>query len=151
MKKNLNKDLRDKLDKSSQTISKQKEKIDALNSEVNNMRVKFDFNNKKVVSLMDQIKQKENEVMKLTSLITKLSKQLNPINIIFRTMDSSVNTSIVCYYHETFSAVEERLYNNFPNLRNPNNLFLFNGNSIVKEKSIILNEISDKSIILIIT
>ena len=66
-------------------------------------------------------------------------------------MDSSVNTSIVCYYHETFSAVEERLYNNFPNLRNPNNLFLFNGNSIVKEKSIILNEISDKSIILIIT
>ena len=99
---------------------------------------------------MAQIKQKENEVTKLTSLITKLSKQLNPINIIFRTMDSSVNASLVCYYHETFSTVEERLYKKYPNLRKENNLFLFNGNSIAKEKSIILNEISDKSIILVI-
>jgi hypothetical protein len=124
--------------------------IDSLNSEINNIRVKNNFNNQKVVSLMEQMKQKENEVTKLTFLITKLSKQLHPINIIFRTMDSSVNASIICNYSETFSAVEERLYKNYPTLRNANNLFLFNGKSIEKEKSIILNEILDKSVILLI-
>ena len=65
-------------------------------------------------------------------------------------MDSSINASIICNYSETFSAVEERLYKNYPTLRNANNLFLFNGKSIEKEKSIILNEILDKSVILLI-
>ena len=134
---------------SNQMISNQKVNIDSLNSEIENMRTKNDYNNKKVISLMDQIKQKENELTRLTFIITKFSKQLNPLSIIFRSMDSSINIEIYCYYSEIFSNVEERLYQSFPQLRNTYNLFLFNGKSIEKEKSVILNEIADKSVIII--
>ena len=99
---------------------------------------------------MDEIKQKDNELNKLNSIITKFSKLLNPINIKFRSSNSSIVYEIICYYSEIFLNVEEKLYQNFPELRNKNNLFLFNGNKIEKEKSIILNEITNSSVILII-
>lgn len=149
IEKNTNNELRNRLIMSNQMISNQKVNIDSLNSEIENMRTKNDYDNKKVISLMEQIKQKENELTRLTFIITKFSKQLNPLSIIFRSMDSSINIAIYCYYSEIFSNVEERLYQSFPQLRNTYNLFLFNGKSIEKEKSVILNEIADKSVIII--
>ena len=146
IEKNFNNDL--KLKESNQTINNKK--IDSLNSEIIDMRAKYDFNNKKIVNLMDEIKQKENELKKLNFIITKFSKELNPINIKFKTSNSSKEYEIICYYSEIFLNVEEKLYQNFPELRNKNNLFLFNGNKIEKEKSIILNEINKSSVILII-
>jgi N-terminal acetyltransferase B complex non-catalytic subunit len=146
IEKNCNKEL--KLKESNQTMVNKK--IDSLNSEIIDMRVKYDFNNKKIVNLMDEIKQKDNELNKLNSIITKFSKLLNPINIKFRSSNSSIVYEIICYYSEIFLNVEEKLYQNFPELRNKNNLFLFNGNKIEKEKSIILNEITNSSVILII-
>ena len=146
IEKNFNNDL--KLKESNQTINNKK--IDSLNSEIIDMRAKYDFNNKKIVNLMDEIKQKENELKKLNSIITKFSKELNPINIKFKTSNSSKEYEIICYYSEIFLNVEEKLYQSFPELRKKNNLFLFNGNTIEKEKSIILNEINNSSVILII-
>ena len=148
IEKNSINELNNKLTESNQSITNKT--IDSLNSEILDMRVKYDFNNKKIVSLMDEIKLKENEIKKLYSIITKFSKQLNPISVKFRTSNSSKEYEIICYYNEIFLNVEEKLYQNFPELRNKNNLFLFNGNAIEKEKSIILNEINDKSMILII-
>jgi chromosome segregation ATPase len=146
IEKNFNNDL--KLKESNQTINNKK--IDSLNSEIIDMRAKYDFNNKKIVNLMDEIKQKENELKKLNFIITKFSKELNPINIKFKTSNSSKEYKIICYYSEIFLNVEEKLYQSFPELRKKNNLFLFNGNTIEKEKSIILNEINNSSVILII-
>ena len=146
IEKNFNNEL--KLKESNQTINNKK--IDSLNSEIIDMRAKYDFNNKKIVNLMDEIKQKENELKKLNFIITKFSKELNPINIKFKTSNSSKEYKIICYYSEIFLNVEEKLYQSFPELRNKNNLFLFNANTIEKEKSIILNEINKSSVILII-
>ena len=146
IEKNFNNEL--KLKESNQIINNKK--IDTLNSEILDMRAKYDFNNKKIVNLMDEIKQKENELKKLNFIITKFSKELNPINIKFKTSNSSKEYKIICYYSEIFLNVEEKLYQSFPELRKKNNLFLFNGNTIEKEKSIILNEINNSSVILII-
>ena len=146
IEKNFNNEL--KLKESNQIINNKK--IDTLNSKILDIRAKYDFNNKKIVNLMDEIKQKENELKKLSSIITKFSKELNPINIKFKTSNSSKEYKIICYYSEIFLNVEEKLYQSFPELRKKNNLFLFNGNTIEKEKSIILNEINNNSVILVI-
>ena len=150
IEKNSNNNLKNKLNESNKIISDKQSKIDSLNSEITDMKVKNDFNNKKIVTLMDDIEQKENELKKLNSVITKFGKQLNPISINFKTSGSSKDYEIVCDYSEIFSNVEEKLYQSFPKLKNKNNLFLFNGNKIEKEKSIILNEINNKSVVLII-
>lgn len=150
IEKNSNNDLKNKLTKYNQTNSDKETKIDSLNSEINDIRIKNDFNNKKIITLMKEIDKKDNELKKLNSIIIKFGKQLNPISINFRTNNSSKDYNIACYYGEIFSNIEEKLYQRFPELKNEKNLFLFNGNTIEKEKSIILNEINDKSVILIV-
>ena len=115
------------------------------------MRTKNEFNNKKVVSLMDEVKKNKNEITQLNSIVTKFSKQLNPIIVYFRTLDASINDLFYCSYIEQFSCVEERLYQRYPQLRQTNNIFLFYGKQIERDKSVLLNEITDQAIILIAT
>ena len=94
----------------------------------------------------------KSEIQRLNSLIIKFGNMYNfPLNIIFRSMNGAINCFIPCYYNELFAMVEERLYQFFPYLRNPNNQFVCNGKPVKRNESLIQNEIFDKNVILIIT
>ena len=54
------------------------------------------------------------------------------------------------YYNELVAVVEERLYQYFPMFRNPNNVLIYNGTKLEKNKSVILNGIANNGIILIV-
>ena len=149
--KQNNQDLRRQLTESNKNASSQYSEIRTLKDEIKNMRIKDYDNIKKITNLTNEIKLKGDEIQRLNSKIKNLGNKFRfPLNVIFRSMDGSVNLVIICYYNELFTMVEERLYQIFPKLRNPFNIFLFNGTKVDKKKSIIMNEIYDRAILLIV-
>ena len=56
---------------------------------------------------------------------------------------------MACKKTDIFSKIEEKLYQIFPSLKEGNNIFLCNGRKIENSQSILSNEITHDSIILI--
>ena len=128
-----------------------KTKINSLQTEIDNIRRKNKYNNDKIVSLLEEIKIKDNELKKLNLIIkvTKSNAKLSePITISFSS--PYINENIVCHYNDSFSEIEEKLYQKYPLLKQDNVCFLYNGKVIEKNQSILLNEITDKAKILIV-
>ena len=135
-----------------QNISYQSHDVDSLKIELKNAKTENESNKQKIIALTEEIKLKQGEIQRLNSLIIKFGNMYNfPLNIIFRSMKGDINCFIPCYYNELFAMVEERLYQFFPYLRNPNNQFVCNGKAVKRNESLIQNEIFDKNVILIIT
>ena len=147
-----NNNLKQQFNNYYQNISYQTHGVDSLKIELKNIKTENESNKQKIISLTEEIKLKQGEIQRLNSLIIKFGNMYNfPLNIIFRSMNGGINCYIICYYNELFAMIEERLYQFFPYLRNPNNQFVCNGKAIKRNESIIQNEIFDKNIILIIT
>ena len=65
--------------------------------------------------------------------------QLMSIN--FSSIDQKVNYSIPCLNTDLFVSVEEKLYQEFPEYRETNNYFLYQGKQILRFKTIAQNNI----------
>ena len=121
------------------------------NSFNNNNNIKKNENdNEKVDFLMKQLKIKDNEINALKS---KTAFNLNPeelIPVIFKTFDGKLDYSIICKKTDKFNMIENKLYEQFPEYRETENLFLLNGNRINKAKTIQENNIrySDRIILM---
>ena len=107
-----------------------------------------------VNELKDKLNEKENEI---NNLITKLSKyddaycKYKDIMVVnFISSDHSIQCGIKCFANETFAEVEEKLYQKFDDFRNFNNMFLFQGNQILRFKKISENNIKDGDLIILI-
>ena len=61
----------------------------------------------------------------------------------FLSTDQSVRAGIPCLADDTFTEVEEKLYQTFDEYRNTNNIFLFKGNIILRFKTIRENNIKN--------
>ena len=127
-----------------------------INNEINNLK-------KEIINLKNQLYLKDNEIIKLKNEIINLKNQinikdneiknlknngknvtLNDILVIqFVSGDSKINKGIKCLPDETFAEAEERLYKIYDEYRNTNNMFLFNGNQILRFKKIRENKIHD--------
>ena len=59
----------------------------------------------------------------------------------FISTDSTLYYSIPCFSNDIFAEIEEKLYQKFPIYREKNNSFLYNGNTILKFKTIAENKI----------
>ena len=69
--------------------------------------------------------------------------------IYFTPTDSSFYRGIKCVKTETFAEVEEKLYQQFNEFRNTNNILLFGGNTILRFKKVRENNIHNGDTILL--
>jgi predicted RNase H-like nuclease (RuvC/YqgF family) len=135
--------LRNELANAQKTIEQQKIKINNLENELN----KYQNNN----SLQNIIKQKELEIenlkLQLKNNNIKQEKKLidfDDIQIVnFISTDSKVHFIIKCVKNDTFAEIEEKLYREYPEYRETNNMFLANGKQILRFKTIEQNNIGN--------
>ena len=159
-------------------ISGLKCKINMLEKlkEMNNIFFTKDNSNKSEQALKEKILKsneeialikRENEVHEkiykgirdvITALITKIQNyknsnkiDLDDMNVIFSSMDSSINKcKISCSKTDIFSEVEEKLYIKYPQFKYTYNVFLSGGTKISKNKTLEENNINNEKTILVI-
>ena len=61
--------------------------------------------------------------------------------VYFTSIDQKINLPIPCIKTDIFAQIEEKLYKEYPEYRETNNYFLFNGKQILRFKSIEDNKI----------
>ena len=135
--------LRNELAKAHKKIKQQKIKINNLENELN----KYQNNN----SLQNIIKQKELEIenLKLQLKNNNIKEEnklfrFDDIQIVnFISTDSKVHFAIKCVKNDTFAEIEEKLYREYPEYRETNNMFLANGKQILRFKTIEQNNIGN--------
>ena len=162
---NLNKIVQNKKDEIinlNSELQKYKKENENLKLEINQMNINMEnnlINNKEInnlkneiISLKNQLNLKDNEINNLKLKINLKPTYLNDIIVInFKSTDYKINTGIKCLADETFAEVEERLYQMYDEFRNTNNIFLFEGNQILRFKKIKENKIEDGAQIQLVT
>ena len=63
------------------------------------------------------------------------------INFVSTNISNNINYSIPCVGTDLFAEIEEKLYKQFPELRETNNTFLSNGKEILRFKTVEENKI----------
>ena len=120
--------------------------------ENNDLKIKLSNSNQ-----FNQITQNNvNEIYKLKEIINKKDKEMNELKlkipkdyvnmkdimvINFLSTDQLIRCGIPCLSSDTFAEVEEKLYQQFDEFRNTNNVLLFKGNTILRFKKVIENNI----------
>lgn len=132
------------LDEAKQLIEMQNEKIQYLE---NQLQISYDDNSKIKETLYDKIFEKEEEIKQLKLKLENMNKkEVIPVEdmvcVYFSSLDQTVNFAIPCSKKDIFAKVEEKLYQEFSNLRDTNNYFLFDGKQILRFKTIEENKIS---------
>ena len=71
--------------------------------------------------------------------------------VYFTSSDQRINFAIPCVKYNTFAEVEEKLYKEYPEFRETNNIFIANGNQVLRFKTIEDNKIGNgKPVILML-
>ena len=76
-------------------------------------------------------------------------KKEKPISVIFTSVDQQIHYSLVCYESDIFEKVEQELYEEYPELKHKNIIYLFNEKVINTSATLEQNKIKNSSIILI--
>ena len=81
--------------------------------------------------------------------VNKKSESGKIISVLFMTQGNQdiINYSMICRTTDLFSSLEERLYQDFPNYRNVEKIFMVNANRIFKDKTLEENNIKYNDII----
>ena len=107
---------------------------------------------KKLISTGNSITNGKNFSLKFHPINNPLGKNIISDNIIavnFKTSDQTINFPVGAINTDKFAVLEEKLYLEFPQLRNKNVFFLCNGNKIYPELTLEQNKIKSGSSILI--
>ena len=130
------------------------QKMDEIN--VNNLNV--------IQSLENEISQKKKELddfkikfdqinsqgnNNIQNIQLKAGGQLSCVN--FTSVDNRIHFAIPCYDTDIFAFVEEKLYQEYPEYRETNNSFIFNGDEILRFKSISSNKIGNGKLVILVT
>jgi hypothetical protein len=130
--------LKNELNKANKIIEKQNLKIKELENILKS-------NN---ISLENEIKLKNKEINDLKTklqniYINKQKFERNDMKCIyFASVDQKINYAIPCVSTDIFAKVEEELYKEYPEYRETNNYFIYNGKEILRFKTISENNIS---------
>ena len=81
--------------------------------------------------------------------VNKNSSNGKIISVLFMTQGNQdiINYSMACRTTDLFSSLEERLYQDFPNYRNVEKIFMVNANRISRNKTLEENNIKNNDII----
>ena len=106
-----------------------------------------------VEDLNEKINKKDNEINKLKEEMSNLKNKLNSQNRFFNindvmsvnfiSSDGNIHYSIPAISSDIFAEIEEKLYKFYPKYRETNNTFLYNGNSILRFKTLAENKIEN--------
>lgn len=105
----------------------------------------------KIAILENEVKSKNIEIKRLKiDLKVKMEEDKNNklINIKFQSSDGVINTTISSFENDKFNILEEKLYVEFEKYRDTNNLFLVNGNQVLRFKTLKENKIRDGQVII---
>ena len=139
-----NKQLKEKLTKAYKTKDELKAEIQELKYKISMAKSE---NMNQINNLMNTIEQKDEEIKKLNmKLKNKGLSDIIAINII--SSDNRVRFPVSCKGDQPFYKVEEKIYQNYPEYEERQNIFLYNGYAIQRFKTINENKIKDGSIIL---
>ena len=128
------KKLMDELKKYKKENEEMKNKNNLLTSE--NMKLKNDLSNaNEIISNFNRNNQQNNNVNMVN---------INDIIVIqFISTEQKINCAIKTLKTDTFAEVEEKLYQKYPEYRETNNNFIFNGKIILRFKTVFENNIQD--------
>ena len=108
------------------------------------------MNINEINNLRQIIIQKDKEINELKSKLPNSKVYMNDIMVInFLSTDQNIRCGIPCLADDTFAEVEEKLYQQFNEFRNTNNILLFGGNIILRFKKVRENNIHNGDTILI--
>ena len=114
-----------------------------------------DNKDKMILSLMEQIKAKDDIINELRKNNAKnqidLKEDENLIPVIFQSIDSKIHYAFICKKTDKFHKIEDMLYEKYPEYLEIENYFTVNGNKINKSKTIGENKIKYSDIILLNT
>ena len=126
-----------------------------INNNILNQKETNNFN--EINYLKEIIKSKDKEIDYLNIQLKNIqsdNKLLvdyeNIIVVNFVSLDNKLNCGIKCLKSNTFSEVEEKLYQRYEEYRDTNNNFITNGNTVLRFKKICDNGIKDGDVIQLI-
>jgi len=150
---NKNKILNDQITKLKNDLNAERnneqlnKEIKKLNDAQNNIKEKVYSNtDKDIIKLyktIDELKEK------LSRYPFEMSKGEKLISVIFFSSDENMLHSIISKNTEKFIKLEEKLYNDFPEYSESDNLFIVNGNKVNKFKTLEENKIQNNGIIIL--
>ena len=149
--------LKNQLNKANKIIAQQKATIDDLQNKLNNYY--YNLNNNIADNFKNIIYQKDLEINNLKSQLNNINYAKPTINanisnnvninindimcVNFIATDQSVHFAAACAKTNTFAEVEEKLYKQYPKLRETNNEFIANGAPVLRFKTIEQNKIGN--------
>ena len=102
-------------------------------SNVNQSNQINQMNNNEINNLRRILIQKDKEISELKLKIPKHYVDFNEIMVInFLSTDQNIRCGVPCFADETIAEIEEKLYRQFNEFRNTNNILLFGGNIILR-------------------
>ena len=123
-----------------------------LNSQ-NNFQNRNNIQNNSYDISIKLINEKENKIRDLEEKIKRypfvLEKNEKIMSIIFSSVNQKVNYSMVCKNTDTIHKLEEKLYEEYPNLSESENYFLCKGKVLNKFQSFEKNHIKNGDVILL--
>ena len=145
--------LKEKLKKAEKIIEKQKSEINELKNQLNLANNKLN----ELQSLRNLIIQKDLEINKLRQGLQNININNNNRNISLNTdkcvnfisNDQRINFAIPCNGNSIFAEIEEKLYQEYPEYRETNNIFLANGKEVLRFKTINYNNMFFKNYLII--
>ena len=135
--------LKEKLKKAEKIIEQQKSEITELQNQLNLANNKLN----ELQSLRNLIAQKDLEINKLTQGLQNININNRNISlntdkcVNFMSSDQRINFAIPCNGNSIFAEIEEKLYQEYPEYRETNNIFLANGKEVLRFKTINYNNI----------
>ena len=133
--------------------NKEKDKlIEQLKNELNHKEEEKIKLGQEITKLKMEMKNKdiENKRLKI-DLKVKIDENIENnkrIKIIIQSSDSVINNEIESFENDKFVTIEEKLYVQFENYRNSNNLFLANGEQVFRFKTLKEQNINDGQVII---
>ena len=152
------KNLKEELNKTKKIVEEQKMKIKELEKEINCTN---DNTAEIVQSLQNEIDKRDQEINKLKKDLENkninnnikqelIIKESDMATVYFTSSDQRINFAIPCVKYNTFAEVEEKLYKEYPEFRETNNIFIANGNQVLRFKTIEDNKIGNGKPVMLI-
>ena len=158
-----NKKLEDEIQRLKNKLNELKNNNNILINENNNLKLKLGNSNQ--LNQINQFNQMNiNEINNLRQIIIQKDKEINELKlkipneyvkmknimvINFLSTDQNIRCGIPCLANDTIAEVEEKLYQQFNEFRNTNNILLSGGNIILRFKKVRENNIHNGDTILI--
>ena len=130
-------------------LNKYKDLSNQKDKEINDLKIQLQNKEKNIESLNTLISEKIDELNNFKNnfnrnndnLVSNLNQGEMVISALFTSSDKKITYSIACKNTTPFVKLEEKLYKEYPEYKNTENYFLYNGNRVRRFKTIEENQI----------